>query len=70
MKRRELLARSTAFASLVTGSLALPIGKSAASEASGDSNKPAAIHLSADPIRLSLPLAALFQWLLSFPTAR
>ena len=37
MKRRDLLARSTAFASLVTGSLALPIGKSAASEASGDS---------------------------------
>lgn len=37
MKRRELLARSTAFASLVTGSLALPIGKSAGSEASGDS---------------------------------
>ena len=37
MKRREMLARSSALVSFVTGLLALPTGKSKASEASGES---------------------------------
>ena len=37
MKRREMLARFSAFVSFVAGSLALPAAKSTASEASGDS---------------------------------